>query len=182
MSGRHEGACDGRATERAVGRIGDLGQLGVDRQTELAQERHRPHEPLAASGPLAGQHVLEVGVGGIHPEPEDVELAFPEAEVAGDDGVDLDTRDEGQSLRDRVDFDDLAVPGERVVVGQGDQADTDVGRRPEQHGGLQDAVGAGRVGVQVDRRGRGWLDPTRPGRRQRVVAAPPRPGRHVTPR
>ena len=124
----------------------------------------------------------KVASSGSIPKPEDMELALPQAEVAGHDGVDLDARDEGQAGRDRVVGDDLAIAGQRVVVGQGEEADPDSGGRADQDRRRQDAVRAGRVGVQVDRRGAGWLDPAGTRRRQRVVAAPARRGRHVTPR
>ena len=53
--------------------------------------------------------------------------------------------------RDGAGSDHLAVPGDRVVVGQGEGPDARVVGRGDEVGRLEDAVGAGRVRVQVDR-------------------------------
>ena len=95
---------------------------------------------------------------------------------------DLDARDEGHPDGNGLGGQDIAIPGERVVVGQGEQPDADVCGRPEQDRWFQDAVRPGRMGMEVDGRGAGWLDATGARRRQGIVAAASRPGRHVTPR
>jgi len=107
-----------RGAERVVARIGQVGDLRFDRQVEVMKPRDRPLEPLAPSSPLGRQRCLERRVVGVHPEAEDMKLALPQAEVAGDDGVDLDARHECQARRDRTRNDDLAIAREGVVVGQ----------------------------------------------------------------
>ena len=62
------------------------------------------------------------------PKPEDVELALPQPEVAGDDGIDLDARDERQAGRDGIGRGDLAIAGQRVVIGQRQEPDAGGGR------------------------------------------------------
>ena len=70
---------------------------------------------------------------------------------------------------------DLAVAGERVVVGDGKGRDArGSGGARRASAGLEHAVGAARVRVQVDRR---WRRAARPGRGSaRIVASSPRRG------
>ncbi len=171
----------GRPTASSL-EIADVGELRVDRQVELAQEGDRALEPFAPPGALCGEGRLERLVVWIHPETEDVQLAFPQPEVPGDDRVDLDTGDEGQSGGDRGVGDDLAVARERVVVGQREEADAHLERGPDECGRLHDAVGTSRVRVQVDRRGTRRLDPAVARRGERIVATTPGRGGHLTPR
>ena len=103
-----------------------MAELVVDRHVELAQQRDRLVEALAAAAALGCEDRLERLVVRVHPEAEDVELALPQPEVAGDDGVDLDAGDERQAGRDSVGGDHLAVAGQRVVVGQGEEPDAGV--------------------------------------------------------
>ena len=125
MTGRDEGAGDRRAAEGVVAGRRDVADLRVDREIELAQQGDRPLEPLAAPVALGGEDRLEGVVGRVHPEAEDVQLALPQAEVAGHDRVDLDPGQERQAGRHGAGGDDVAVAGQRVVVGQGQQAHAD---------------------------------------------------------
>ena len=94
VAGLDQGAGDGRPAERVVvDRARRVEQLVVDRQAEIAEAGDGPLEPLAPPAALLGEGRLERLVVGIHPEAEDVELALPQAEIAVDDGVDLDAGD-----------------------------------------------------------------------------------------
>ena len=126
--------------------------MGVDRHPDLRQPPNRPFEPGASRGALPGERRLECLVGRVHPEAEHVELAVEQRDVASD-RVDLDAGNEleagGQGVGGCAEF---AVRGERVVVG--DRQVPDAGRCDvaDQDRGLEDAVGAGRVRVEVDDR------------------------------
>jgi hypothetical protein len=111
----------------------------------------RPVEPRPPGCALSSQGCLERLVVRVHPEPEDVELALPQAEIPGHEGVDLDAGDQRHALRHGV-GDQVVVSGERVVVGE--REDPDTGRRDvlDEPGRGQDTIRAARVGVQVDRR------------------------------
>ena len=110
--------------------------LGVDREPDLAQPVDGLPEPLAAPATLRGHRRLERVVVGVHPEAEDVQLPFPQAEVARHEGIDLDARDQGHPVRDRGRGDDVAIAGEGVVVGQ----------REDAHAGLERRLARGRRG------------------------------------
>ena len=118
VAGLDQGPGDGRPAQRVVGRARHVEHVVVDREVEVAQPGDRPLEAFAPSTALRGEGRLEAGIVGIHPEAEDVELALPQAEVAIDDRVDLDTGDQGQPGRHGVAGHDLAIAGQRVVVGQ----------------------------------------------------------------
>ena len=107
---------DRRAAECVIVADREGRDLRIDRQPEVPQQDHRPLEPLATATALGGEGRLERLVVRIHAEPEDVELALPQSEVAGHEGVDLDTRDEGHPGWHRPGSDDVTVAGERVVV------------------------------------------------------------------
>ena len=170
---------DGRPAEGVVVAGVERGDLGVDRHADLAQAVDGPREPLAGAVALGRHRRLERLVVRVHPEPEDVELALPQPEVAGDEGVDLDARDQRHPGGDRTGRDHVAIAGERVVVGQREDADAGRGNAARRAAtGRQDAVGAGRVRVQVDGRRRAAGRPRRSRRRPAVVATtwagPPR--------
>ena len=81
-----------------------------------------------------------------------MELALGQLEVEGArHGVDLDGRDQLQPVRERsrVRGRQLAVRGEVVVVGDGEQANPGVVCLANELRGLQDAIRAKRVGVDV---------------------------------
>ena len=119
-SGRDEGPREGRATERVVIARRQLGDLGVDRQPQLAQQVDGPRESRPPGRALAGEDRLERVVVRVHAEAQDVQLGLPQAEVAGHERVDLDARDEPHAGRDRVRSDEVAVAGQGVVVGEGE--------------------------------------------------------------
>ena len=100
----------------------------------------------------------------VHPEPEDVELAVVERDPAGE-GVDLDAGDQFELRGHRPAEHEVAVGGERVVVGDRERRDPGVGGRPDQLDRREDAVGPDRVRVEVDggrpTPGRSALSPTR---------------------
>ena len=74
--------------------------LRIDRKSELAEAIDGPGEPDAALIALGDHRGLERLVVRVHAEPEDVQLAFPQAQVARHEGVDLDARDERHVRRD----------------------------------------------------------------------------------
>ena len=106
----------------------------------------------AACTSLGGDRRLEGVVGRVHADPQDVQLALGQVQVqVAGDGVDLHGRDEVQPVRERVRArgGQLAVRGEVVVVRDGEQPDAGRVRLADELGGLQDAVRAPRVGVDV---------------------------------
>ena len=140
MAGADQRPRERRAPERGVVVEGQLLDLGVDRETELAQLRHDTVEPLAALGALVGEQRLERLVRGIDAVAEDVQLALVQAVVTRDDAVDLDRGNELEAKVRRVAVAcaELAVGSERVVVGDGEQPDACLAGGGEQLGGLQD--------------------------------------------
>ena len=78
--------------------------------------RHGPLEPDAPRRALRSERRLERLVVEVHPEAEDVQLAVLERDAAGQ-GVDLDAGDQLDRRRHRPAEDEVADPGERVVVG-----------------------------------------------------------------
>ena len=183
VAGRDERPGDGRAAERIVVRPRDARELVVDRQVQLAQPRDGLLEPFAATPALGREGRLEGLVVRIHPEAEDVELALPQAEVAGDDRVDLDARDERHARAGRR-------PPRRprgsppACRGRSGPA----GGRPLEGLGRTSSTGATTPSERVvwvcrsmvD--GLGRLDPAGAARGQRVMPPAARPGGHVTPR
>ena len=127
---------------------------------DVAQADDGGREAQTACAALGRDRRLEGVVGRVHPDPEDVQLALGQAQVqVAGDGVDLHGRDEVQAFGQRVRArgGQLAVRGEVVVVGDGEQPDAGGVRLAEELGGFQDAIGAKRVGVDVReprRRGR----------------------------
>ena len=101
-AGGHQRTGDGRASQGVVIAVDQIGDLGVDRQADVAEQVDRPRESHAALVALGDHRRLERLVVRVHPEPEDVQLALPQPEVAGDEGVDLDAGDERQARRDRA--------------------------------------------------------------------------------
>ena len=97
--------------------------LGVDRQLELAQPGDGPLERGRALIALGGQDGLERFVVGVHAEAEDVQLAFPQPQVAGHERVDLDTGQQRHPGWHRGLRDHGAVAGQGVVVGQAEDPD-----------------------------------------------------------
>ena len=177
-----EGAGDGRPTERVVGRARHVEQVVVDREVEIAQPGDGQLEALAPSATLLGQGRLEGGVVRIHPEAEDMQLALPQAEIAVDDRVDLDARDERQAGRHgrRRPRPRDSRPACRGRSGPG------AGRRPrpprrrgppERRHRPNASCGCG----GRSSRGSGGR-PAGPGRRQGVVTAAAPAGRHLRPR
>jgi hypothetical protein len=137
---------------------------------------------------LPGQRCLEGGVVGVHAKAQDVELALPQAEIAGDQGVDLDAGYDGHPRWNGSRGHDIAETGERVMVGQGKRRDPDRRRGPDEHRRVEHTVRPTRVRVQVDRR-RAWRHNRVRDRRRVVPASPgrgwpgqPGSGRHVRPR
>ena len=126
--------------------------LGIDRQPDVAQPVDRPLEAAPALVALGGERRLERLVVRVHAEPEDVELALPQAEVAGDQGVDLDAGDEGHAgrrprRRRRRRGSRPACRGR-----SGREADAGGVRVGDERAGARTPSRAGGVGVQVDRR------------------------------
>ena len=183
VAGRDQRAGDGRPAERVVvGRIGDVREL-VRRSTGRARAAARRSARTARGAGRAGRRGSpRTPRPRVHPEAEDVELALPQPEVAGDDGVDLDARDEGHAGRDgarrRRPRDSRRACRGRSGPGAGP-------RRPPRPGRARRAPRRRRSGScgcgGRSSRGRG-LDAAGAGRCQRIVAAATRPGRHVTPR
>ena len=139
-----------RASSSAVHEHRDL---GVDR--ELPSSRSRSTvlpEPLAAPVALRGDGRLERVVVGVHPETEDMQLAFPQAEVARHERVDLDARDQRHPVR-------APRPqrrrrgSRRACRGRSARRRARRRRTPPAPGvGGQDAVGARRMRMEVDGR------------------------------
>ena len=181
--GRDEGARDGRPAQRVVRGEVEGRDLGVDRQPDLAQPLDGRVEAGAAGAALARERGLERVVRRVDADPQHVELALEQVEPeAAGHGVDLDCRDERQvgGERRRAGRDQLPVPGEVVVVRDGEQPDPRVVRLADELGGLEDAVGAGRVGVDVGDRVAGVNGSPSSGRgawrAEPDVAIRPRPG------
>ena len=152
VPGRDQGAREGRPAERVVALHDALGQVRVDRKPDLAQPGDGGREAQAPCPALGGDRRLEGVVGRVHADPQDVQLALGQAQVqVAGDGVDLHGRDEVQPLRQRVRArgGQLPVRGEVVVVGDGEQPHAGRVRLADELGGLEDAVGAQRVGVDV---------------------------------
>ena len=152
-------------------------------QVELAQPGDGPLEALAATPALRGEGRLERLVVRVHPEAEDVQLALPQAEVAGDDGVDLDAGQERHPGRDGAGRDDLAV-ARPACRGRSARAV----RTPAAQAARTSSAGATTPSERVvcvcrsmvDGSGGSTLPAPRGG--QRVMASATRSGRHVRPR
>ena len=169
-----EGPGDRRPAEGVVIAQVELGELFVDRELELSQTGDGPLEPLPAPRTLGREDRFELVVCRVHPEAEDVELALPQV-LPIDDGVDLDAGDQLEAVGHGARGQDVTAARQRVVVGQREQPDPGSGSRAQEDRRLEDAVGAGRVGVEVD--GRRSRRDDGIGRRPRIVAPRGRPGR-----
>ena len=140
MARGHQRPGDRRTTEGIVVGGGELGDFRVDREAQLTQAGDGPLEADAAAVALRGEDRFEPLVRGIHPEPEDVQLAFPQPEVAGHERVDLDPWDQRHPEWDRGPREDLAVPGKGVVVRQAEEANAGLPRGLDELGRGDDAV------------------------------------------
>src|SRR4029078_7362231 len=89
-----QGTRDRRSAEGVVITGLEPLDLRVDRHTDLTEQGDRAIETGPTRISLGAEDALERRVRGIHPEPEDVQLAFPQSEVARDERVDLDRRDQ----------------------------------------------------------------------------------------
>ena len=170
VAGRDQRAGDRRTAERIVTVERDRGHLPVDPEIQLAQALDGPCEAHPSLLALNGERRLEGLVGRIHADAQDVQLALPEAEVPGHQGIDLDPWQQGHPDGDRVVGEHLAITGQRVVIGQGEGGHTARSGRGEQVAGLKDAVGPPRMGMQVDRGRTGRDDLV--GQRRRIVTTP----------
>ena len=131
---------------RAAGRL-EVGEVGaVERPAQLLHRVGHATDARATVGAVGLQPLGQPGVAGIDPVPEDVKVLAERV-----DRRELDRWDEpdpvlargGLRLGDAVDG---------VVVAQREQLDPRAGRRGDDPGGHQRAVGVHGVRLQVERR------------------------------
>ena len=147
---RHQRARDVGAPGRADLPPHHPGQMLVDRHAQLAKPFHDQLRAQRAQPALGGERRLERRVVRVHAVAEDVQLALPEPRHVAGDAVDLDPRQQARVLRALPGGPQLAVPVQRVVVGDRRQRDAPAAHRIQQPGRRQDAVGPRGVAVQVD--------------------------------
>ena len=118
VTGRDQRSGDRRTAERVVTVERDGRHFSVDPELQLAQPLDGPCEAHPSLPALDGEGRLEGLVGRINADTQDVQLALPEAQVPGHQGIDLDPWQQGHSDGDCVSGEHLAITGQRVVVGQ----------------------------------------------------------------
>ena len=141
MAGGDHRPGDVRPADR-FGRCQRRSDLLVDRHVQLAQALDDHLEPRLARVALGVHGSLERHIVGVEAVAQDVQLALLELDAKVDqvtvgDAVDLDRRNElrsGTQAATRDCIPQLAVAGERVVVGDAGDLDAPLGHRRVQLG------------------------------------------------
>ena len=172
MTAGYEQPPDGRPPQRGFVVAAEFGRAGVQAEAKVAQPPERALESVATGVPLAGERLLEPFIVRSNSEAQDVELAFPKLRQPGGDAVDLDSCQQLQPRRQcDTRHEQVAVAGQRVVVGDGQEANARSSRITNERTRRQHAVRAKGVRMQVDRRWGGrvnrLLEGLVPGRQSR---------------